>query len=212
MTKETELRTIVLSVKKSKVDKEKQKTVLAVAHRNISEYSKYKTKNALGLMIHLFQDLTKNQIPIPEELQNIISEAFEKGWLKNNAPKPRGAKEQSVKMFQLCGKLYDQMCDRELCKKHELKTKDDHVEYFAKKINRTPTAVYKMLDKYGDSFANAECDYFNYFRKNGMLSTPKPTSRKLKILEENFIKKNDRAWKLSQENFKKTRKTKVKRA
>ena len=43
MTKEEELRTIVLSLKKSKVDK---KSVLEVARRNISEYPKYKTKNA----------------------------------------------------------------------------------------------------------------------------------------------------------------------
>ena len=133
MTKETELRTIVLSEKKSKVDK---KSVLAVAHRNISEYSKYKTKNALGLMIQIFKDLTKYGIPIPEELQKIIAEAFEKGWLKNNTPKPRGAREQSVKQFQLCKKLYEQMCDRELCKKKGLTTKNLHVEYFRKKISR----------------------------------------------------------------------------
>jgi len=211
MTKETELRIIVLSLKKGKVDKEKQKTVLAVALRNISEYSKYKTPNALGMMIHLFQDLTKYQIPIPEELQNIISEAFEKGWIINNAPKPRGAGEQSVKMFLLCGELYDQVCDREYSKKHKLTTKNLHVEHFAKKKNKTPTAIYKMLDKYGDSFANAEIDYTGYFRKNGLLSTKKPTSRKIKLIEEYFIKKKDRSWKLSQENFKKTRKTKVKR-
>ena len=193
MTKEEELRTIVLSVKKSKVDK---KSVLEVARRNISEYPKYKTKNALGMMIHLFQDLTKNGIPIPEELQNIISEAFEKGWLKNNAPKPRGAREQSVKMFQLCGKLYDQMCDRELCKKHDLTNKEQHIKYFAKKINRAPTTVHKMLDKYGDSFANVECDYFGYFKKK------KPTTRKMKILEEWFIKKKDRTWKAQVELMK----------
>ena len=209
MTKETELRTIVLSEKKSKVDK---KSVLAVAHRNISEYSKYKTKNALGMKIQIFKDLTKYGIPIPEELQKIIAEAFENGWLKNNVPKPRGASEQSVKMFQLCGKLYDQICDKEYSKKHELTTKNLHVEHFAKKNNKTPTAVYKMLDKYGDSFANAEIDYTGYFRKNGLLSTKKPTTRKIKLLEEYFIKTKDKAWKLSQENFKKTRKTKVKRA
>tara|TARA_Y100000389_G_C17414710_1_gene493009 strand:- start:508 stop:1083 length:576 start_codon:yes stop_codon:yes gene_type:complete len=168
---------------------EKQKSVLAVANRNISEYPKYKTKNALGMMIHLFQDLTKYGIPIPEELQSIISEAFDKGWLKNNAPKPKGAKEQSVKMFMLCGKLYDQMCDRELSKKHGLTTKNKHVEYFAKKINRLPTTVFHMIDKYGDSFANVECDYFGYFKKK------KPTTRKMKILEEWFISKKDRTWK-----------------
>ena len=146
-------------------------------------------------MTRIFTELTKQGLPIPEELQKIISQAFEKGWLKNNVPKPRGAKAKAVESFMLCGKLFDQAQDRVLIKKHGLTSKNKHVEFFAKKNNMTAQKIYKVIDKYGDSFANAECDYFGYFRKNGLIDTQKPTSRKIQILEDLFIKEKDRTWK-----------------
>ena len=140
-------------------------------------------------MTRIFTELTKHGLPIPEELQKIISQAFEKGWLKNNVPKPKGAKAKAVESFMLCGKLFDQAQDRVLIKKHGLTSKNKHVEYFAKKNNMTTQKVYKVLDKYGDSFANVECNYFGYFKNK------KPTNRKIQILEDLFIKKKDRTWK-----------------
>lgn len=177
---------------------EKQKSVLAVAHKNISEYSKFETPDALGVMTKIFQDLTKYGLPIPEELQKIISKALEKGWLKNNVPKPRGAKNKATESFQLCGKLFEQALDKELIMKHGLTTKNKHVEYFAKKNHMTTQKIYAVIREYGDVFANVECDYFNVFKKR------KPSRRKIEILENMFIKKKDRIWQAQLDLMKKS--------
>ena len=152
---------------------------------NVAEYPKFKTKKSLEYMLKLFTILTKNKLPIPEELQNIIAEAITKGWLKNTLPKKSGAPEKSLESFKMLEDLYKQMSDSKYTKKHGLDSLHKNVLHFAKKHNKTESKIYKTRDKYGDAFANVQIDAYNFFKTN-------TTKNQKDILKSFFITKPNR--------------------
>ena len=179
--------------------------LLEHVHLNCRDYPKCKSFQSFGYLLFLFKELTKQNLSIPEQLQKYIAEGIDKGWIKNNYPKPKGRLAKPIDQIGICEKLFKQMCDDKLIKKEKLDTRNKHVEYLAKKLHKTPTSIYKTLDTYGDMFVVMQSDWFKTFDTKQNTSNTyymSPSKKHKDILENQLLSRETREWGVSKDYMK----------
>jgi hypothetical protein len=135
-------------------------TLQQIALKESENYPFPMSDAKMMFMCSLFIELTELGGSIPEQLQRIVSDSIKNGDLISAIPKLKGRPEAWTTSYKVCEKLLERI----LKSKKELSL-NKHVDDLAKELNKSSSAIYKIIKKHGNTFAYLHLDCLK--AKNG---------------------------------------------
>ena len=135
-------------------------TLQQIAFKESENYPFPMSDAKMMFVCSLFIELTELGGSIPEQLQRIVSDSIKNGDLISAIPKLKGRPEAWTTSYKVCEKLLERI----LKSKKELSL-NKHVDDLAKELNKSSSAIYKIIKKHGNTFAYLHLDCLK--AKNG---------------------------------------------